>query len=261
MDLRSGLSEEELLSVRRVLVVAPHPDDETFGCGGTIARLAQGGALVEVAIVSDGAALEDHRRPGRGDVVAARRREAEAAGRHLGVTRFHFLGHPDGALAGCTEAVARDVARLAEAIGPDLALGPSVLDYHEDHMAVGRAVLAAAARDTTWRLAIYAVYGPVRFNTLVDVTETMTAKVAALREYRVSLLGDPEPYVEAARGLGRFWTFYTRVARDYEPFLVLEPGRRPTEQAVRDWLTFTKPQAPPPASPTEGAGTHPGPLT
>ena len=95
----------------RVVVFAPHPDDETVGLGGLLFRLAQAHAPLRVVFVTNGdgyrRALEqdfDVERPTDTDYVALgelRQREALAALAHLGVARrdVRFLGFPDGGLA------------------------------------------------------------------------------------------------------------------------------------------------------------------
>ena len=71
-----------LENVRRALVIAPHPDDEILGCGGTIARLCAAGVEVHVAIVTRG-------KPPRFDAAHVRRVEEEARAAHdfLGAAR------------------------------------------------------------------------------------------------------------------------------------------------------------------------------
>ncbi len=95
----------------RVVVFAPHPDDETVGVGGLLFRLAQGHTPLRVVFVTNGdgyrRALEQDfavERPTDADYVALgelRQREALAALAHLGVARrdVRFLGFPDGGLA------------------------------------------------------------------------------------------------------------------------------------------------------------------
>src|SRR5437667_10147182 len=95
----------------RVVVFAPHPDDETVGLGGLLFRLAQAHAPLRVVFVTNGdgyrRALEqdfDVEQPTDTDYVALgelRQREALAALAHLGVARrdVRFLGFPDGGLA------------------------------------------------------------------------------------------------------------------------------------------------------------------
>ena len=95
----------------RVLVFAPHPDDETLAAGGLIARLVRQRAAVRVAFITNGdgwpwAAQEEfsRKKPTDEDYVALgelRQREALAATRQLGLKQHDvsFLGFPDGGLA------------------------------------------------------------------------------------------------------------------------------------------------------------------
>jgi LmbE family N-acetylglucosaminyl deacetylase len=95
----------------RVLVFAPHPDDETLAAGGLIARLVRQRAAVRVTFVTNGdgwpwAAQEEfsRKKPTDEDYVALgelRQREALAATRQLGLKQHDvtFLGFPDGGLA------------------------------------------------------------------------------------------------------------------------------------------------------------------
>jgi LmbE family N-acetylglucosaminyl deacetylase len=95
----------------RVIVFAPHPDDETLAVGGLLHRLARAGAALRVVFVTNGdgyvrAVQQDFgvKHPTDADYVAfgeLRQREALAALAHLGVKRraVRFLGFPDGGLA------------------------------------------------------------------------------------------------------------------------------------------------------------------
>jgi LmbE family N-acetylglucosaminyl deacetylase len=97
------------------LVIAPHPDDETLGCGGLIATKRAIGAPVDVVFMTDGSA--SHARfMDRQALSAERRREAAAACSVLGVSgeHVHFLAFVDGRLA---DAFDDAVERLAEIIG------------------------------------------------------------------------------------------------------------------------------------------------
>ena len=83
---------------QRILVLAPHPDDESLSCGGMIVRYVRDGAVVSLLVVSDGAAIEEpdgyHE-----DVVAIRRQELTAAAAILGISQLHDViagqGPPD----------------------------------------------------------------------------------------------------------------------------------------------------------------------
>jgi LmbE family N-acetylglucosaminyl deacetylase len=140
--------------VGSALVVAPHPDDETFGCGGAVALLARAGAALDVAFVTDGAASHPgHPRVAPGALAARRRAEARQATQILGVDpqRVWFLDESDGTLAGlgadeARRAAAR-IAGLLARIGPDAVLLPCRLDGSSEHDAAF-ALVARALRDS-----------------------------------------------------------------------------------------------------------------
>jgi LmbE family N-acetylglucosaminyl deacetylase len=125
---------------RRVLVVAPHPDDESLGCGGLVATLARKGASFRFVFVTDGGASHRNSRSWPRPRLAARRKvEATEALRRLGVgAEPHvFLGLADAAMPSADSsdwqrAVDRVVA-LVGAFEPDLALLPWRRDPHCDH--------------------------------------------------------------------------------------------------------------------------------
>jgi LmbE family N-acetylglucosaminyl deacetylase len=122
------------------LVLAPHADDESLGCGGTIAALRERGRRVVVAVATDGS-LSDSLGRAPVDVAAAREREALAACAELGVPAedVRFLRLPDGALAQHHDALVEQLERLGDEVHPREVLVPSVLDPHPDHRALHRA--------------------------------------------------------------------------------------------------------------------------
>jgi LmbE family N-acetylglucosaminyl deacetylase len=129
----------------RVVVVAPHPDDEVLGCGGALALLARAGREIVVVGVTDG----EGSHPGSIDwtpALLARRRRGERADglARLGVLPLaHALGLPDGDVAHHEDALA---TRLHELLQPrDVVLATWRLDGHPDHEATGRAAAAAVA--------------------------------------------------------------------------------------------------------------------
>jgi LmbE family N-acetylglucosaminyl deacetylase len=130
---------------KRVLVVAPHPDDESLGCGGLIAMLALAGTTFCFVFVTDGGASHLGSPSWPRERLAARRRdEAIEALRRLNVEDAHiiFLALPDAAMP-ARDSVAWDksVAQVAEIItelNPTLALLPWRRDPHCDHRASWR---------------------------------------------------------------------------------------------------------------------------
>lgn len=136
----------------RVLVLAPHADDETLGCGGLIAAAALAGHPPSVLIVTDGAGSHPASRrypPARRR--ALREREARDAVGMLGLPRANlgFLRLPDtqAPMAGpAFEAAVDAIAALAAAIEATALLAPWEHDPHCDHLAAHRMAKAAAAR-------------------------------------------------------------------------------------------------------------------
>jgi len=162
----------------RVLVVAPHPDDEVFGCGGMLAWHTRGGASVRVLVVSDGTAGD----PGalERDIAKKRIEESLAAGSELGVRDYRFLGFADGKVDDAADLAARLFAEI-EAFDPDLVYGPSAQELHPDHRATARGLVAALERGRERRVRLFGVNVQVTANVLFDVTPVYAAKRAAIR--------------------------------------------------------------------------------
>ncbi|KFG90465.1 LmbE family protein [Sphingobium herbicidovorans NBRC 16415] len=127
-------------TVQRALVIAPHPDDEVLGCGGTIARLVALGRHVEVAIATRG--REPQFDAGQVEQVQAEARRAHAL---LGVTRTHFLDFPAAELDRIPRAeLNRGIAELVAQCRPDALFVPFAHDLHFDHGLIFEAAMVAA---------------------------------------------------------------------------------------------------------------------
>jgi LmbE family N-acetylglucosaminyl deacetylase len=126
------------------LVVAPHPDDETLGCGGTIARKVRNGAEVSIAFLTDGGGSHPHLMP-RERLCRLRKEEALDACAKLGIprSRVHFLDIADGALAQWEPQASVLIAELLTAIAPDQVFVTHSQDLLSDHVAAHRIVLQA----------------------------------------------------------------------------------------------------------------------
>lgn len=125
----------------RIVVVAPHPDDEILGAGGITARLCRLGAQVDLVAVTDG----EHSHPGLDRYLRiVRPLETLAAASQLGIEfdAISRLRHPDGQVDE-TKLTGQLTARIRPG---DLVLAPWARDGHPDHDAVGRAVETVCAR-------------------------------------------------------------------------------------------------------------------
>ena len=187
----------------KVVVLAPHMDDETIGCGGTLARHVARGADVTVIFLTDG------RRGGRPDdpagaqrLMQTRRREAEAALEILGVKRMHCLDLVDGELHSTPEAAAR-LRELLQASPPDLVYLPFFLEEHPDHRAASQLLLdATAGTALTPRCHGYEVWTPLFPNCFVNIDSVLDIKRAAVQQYRSQLEGSD--YLHTQLGLNAY---------------------------------------------------------
>ena len=152
------VTPEELRPAGRVVVVAPHPDDETLGAGGTLAAWAATGLPVTVVAVTDGEASHPGSPTLRPDELAGRRHaERRRALAALGLPEAAVVraGLPDGGVAGHRGALA-DL--LDDLVHPgDTLLAPVPGDGHPDHDAVAEVADDAAARHglARWHYAVW----------------------------------------------------------------------------------------------------------
>lgn len=130
--------------VRRLLVIAPHPDDEAIAAWALMRRLRAQGAAVAVLVVSDGGASHpESRRWPRPRLVAERQRETRRTLRPLGIVpaTIRFLGLSDGALAADPAGLRRALGRaVLTCRAPHLIVAPLADDAHPDHAAVADAL-------------------------------------------------------------------------------------------------------------------------
>lgn len=132
----------------QLVIVAPHPDDETLGLGATAAQLVASGVDVQVISVSDGGAAE----PGatsrdRARVAITRRHELRRATGILGLDPPVSLGLPDGELTRHEDRVTEALGEILDRAAPGTWCAATWRgDGHPDHEAVGRAAAQACAR-------------------------------------------------------------------------------------------------------------------
>lgn len=191
--------------VRKILVIAAHPDDIEFGAAGTVAGWTDAGIEVVYCVATDGDAGGYDEAVGRSEMASVRRAEQLAAAKHAGVEDVRFLGYPDGRLE-ATLQLRRDLARVIRQVRPQRVVCPSpernylrIGASHPDHRAVGSAAIDAVYPDArnpfafpelladeglaAWTVSetwLTAAPAPGHY---VDVTDTFSRKIAALRAH------------------------------------------------------------------------------
>lgn len=184
-----------------VLVLAPHPDDEVLGAGGTIARFSDEGREVCVAVVTAG------RPPAFPPAYVAQvRAEAAAAHRDLGVHQTFWLDQPAAGLADGSHSVLNGVIQdVVRRVQPTLLLVPFLTDIHRDHREVFESALVAARphqaeyphgvwayetlSETNWNAPyLTAAFQP---NLFVDIAATLERKGTAMARFASQLRDAP----------------------------------------------------------------------
>lgn len=138
---------------RSILIVAPHPDDETLGCGGQIALLAEEGYAIHVLVLTDGSQLFVSRfgtdtRPPPAEISNRRKRETEATVAHLGAdpVNIRYVDIRDGTLSLRIEDAAGIAAATIRELDPARVYVTSAFEGHPDHRAANSVVKQAYAR-------------------------------------------------------------------------------------------------------------------
>lgn len=200
--------EPSRLRGERLLVLAPHPDDEVIGCGGLVAQHFVEGRQVRVVVATDGAA--------QGGDAAAREKESLAAlaiagggGGGAQKPNVEFLRLPDRDLASRRDEFETRVAEVLREFRPDLILVASPVELHPDHLALGVAFCELIQRDGSLfaelavaKVAFYEVGQPLRPNAIVDITDVAESKYAAIAEHKSQLTF--RDYVAYTRGLNAY---------------------------------------------------------
>jgi LmbE family N-acetylglucosaminyl deacetylase len=198
--------------MRKVLVVAAHPDDEVLGCGGTIAWHTQQGDDVHVLIMAEGITS---RGKGQSDDKLNQLMSASLhANEILGVQHVEFKSLPDNRLDSLDRLdITQEIEKKVDNIKPDIIYTHHSGDVNVDHRRIHESVITACrpmpgnhigtllcfeiASSTEWQTPISnQVFAP---NWFVDISETLEIKMQALKAYESEMR--PWPHVRSYRSL------------------------------------------------------------
>jgi LmbE family N-acetylglucosaminyl deacetylase len=185
-----------------VLVVAPHPDDESIGCGGTICLHRRRGDRVQAAFLTSGergiagVPYETAR--------AIREAEATAAGEELSLAKLDFLRMPDLGVAEQIESGVHQLRAILNTSTPEVIYLPHPSETHPDHQAalplVRRALVGLTVRP---ELRLYEIWSPFTAHGWAeDISPFMRQKLRAVRCYQSQLA--TFRYDRAVRGLNQY---------------------------------------------------------
>jgi N-acetylglucosamine malate deacetylase 1 len=203
--------------MNRVIVIAPHADDEILGCGATIAKHIQNGDYV-IVIIATNAHVGAPQLFSENDIKNVRN-EALNAHTILGVNETIFLDFPAPALNSFPEyKISLELSLQFQKYNPSHLYLPHPGDIHQDHKAIYRAGLVAARPQGKLKIRNIYCYEtmsetewtplqekPFIPNHFVNVTEVYSKKEIAIRCYKSQLKEYPHPRsLQALEALAKF---------------------------------------------------------
>ncbi len=218
------------MAVAKILVVAPHPDDDVIGCGGSIIRHVRRGNTVGVVYITSGDMGGLDRR--EAEMGAIREAEATKAAKLMGIKDRHFFRKTDGNLT-CTREDIAEATKLIRDYRPDVVYLPHAYDGHRDHrltheliteacLWAARPQLAECGRQL-WlvgTLLCYEVGTPLPVvNYTEDISDVIDLKIAAMQLHESQAVN--LEYAEAVRNLNRLRGIASGLGAYCECFQVL----------------------------------------
>lgn len=215
----------------RILVIAPHPDDEVLGCGGTIVRHVLGEDEVYLCIVTKAYPPEWSEQE-----VEERKKEVFQAAETLGIKQVYFLDLPTVKLDTIPQKELNELlTQVIDKVKPQILYIPHKGDVNKDHQIVfdaGMVVIRPKPNSTLEKVLSYETLSETEWaapcvesafipNIYVDISETLETKLKAMQEYRQELKQFPHPRsLEAVSALAR-WRGSTIGVKAAEAFMLV----------------------------------------
>lgn len=187
-----------------LLVIAPHPDDESFGCGALIAAHVNRNEPVHILIVTDGGNSIKLPKKKKEQLIQTRQKETYNAAKQLGLMpdSVTFLNYQDGDAQKNIEAISKDIAQHIQLVEPTIISAPFMKDQHADHIAITEATTLALQNIKTkipvlfypmwfWpTLALHAIVSGPRYRIhALDARPYLNQKEAAIRCHKSQIDG------------------------------------------------------------------------
>ena len=165
----------DLPDFKKVIIIAPHPDDEVIGAGGTIIKLIKKKCNVKIIYMTSGRLNEKE----------IREQELKRVCNKLGVKHYIIGGVANQKLFG-----SKIIAQIIEDFKPNVILMPFILDDNDDHRKTHLQFKAALKilpkanykrKITVWS---YQIYGPLIVNKVIDISDIISRKEALIKNYK-----------------------------------------------------------------------------
>src|SRR5512143_835532 len=191
---------------KKAMTIFAHPDDMEFSCGATLAKWAAAGCEITVVLCTSGnVGTHDDVKFTKASLLKTREREQRNAIKHLGIKHLEILRHNDCELV-ADLTLRKELVGLLRRYKPDVVFcgGPNMVFWgdnrinHPDHRAAATAAIDAVfpccEMELLWpKLGkahkVHGIYVRANdgLNTWIDVSDTVQAKIKALREHHCQL--------------------------------------------------------------------------
>ncbi len=225
------------LSDKDCIVIAPHPDDEAIGCGGSIIRHIKKGNRVKVIFLTPGD-KGDFMGIFGDDYLKIRHESALKAISILGVENYEFWEFSDRELWKKKDIIYERIKERVREFKPGLIYVPSPFESHPDHR-VAASVIWQIYNETGISAVFCELLMSLYPNILVDISEEFKKKEEAIRCYKTEL--HYNNYVDKIEGLNRFRTATLHSKIKYaEAFLLLdrETSEKPSAKLLKNLIAL-----------------------
>ena len=178
--LKYSLPLEQELPGKKVLVIAPHQDDESIGCGGTLIKHVKNGGRLEIMFCTSGG--------------EKRMYESKDAAKILGSRINHFLQFDIRSLSKNVDQLSERFMELFNRIKPEIIFLPFMIDNHQDHIAISKAFIKTYnKKKINAMIYAYSVWTTLIPNVAIDISEQWEQKKQAIdgQEMKISSAETP----------------------------------------------------------------------
>lgn len=200
---------------KKILVLAPHIDDDVIGCGGTLIKHHLAGDDTTCVYMTDGR-KGDPTFSSEEMLIQERKREAKEAAKIIEIKNLIFLKNEDLKLKVSKKTIS-EIKDILEEVNPDVVYVPYFLDEHRDHIATAKIFAMACRRNNQkYGCYMYEVWRPIVFNRIVDISKAIDRKLDGIRKYKSQL--KHVDYENAVRGLNKYRAITTGLTGFAEVF-------------------------------------------
>jgi len=170
---------------RKVLIVSPHPDDETFSMGGTILKINQLGYETHLLVMSFGE-RSSHPVYTKDELKKIRKDEVIQASKKLGIASVEFAGLPDTMIK--SDDAYKVIRETIRKLNPFRIYVPSNPDRHQDHLVTAKSGILAALHENVKEIFCYDSFSSAEIpNYYEDISDLLEKKLRICRVFKTQI--------------------------------------------------------------------------